>query len=321
MADQEDSSCPHRDGVVRVRIGDLAGTDTVRLDGVDEEHARALAEIDELPPILVHCGTMRVLDGAHRLRAAELRQRQEIAATFFHGTAEEAFRLAVKSNVTHGLPLTLRDRQEAAARILRSNPMLSDRAIAATTGLAGKTVGAIRARTDGAAALARLGRDGKLRPLDATEARRMAAKVLAERPTSSLQEIAREAGVSVGTARDVRARVLAGKDPASTRDRQHVTAVSRPRPPRDSPAASSLDAASVLEGLMRDPSLRYTEAGRTLLRWLGGSSSLIAANWRETLDGVPPHCAPLVGQLARECGKAWIELAYELERRGTGPAE
>ncbi|GLH99286.1 ParB/RepB/Spo0J family partition protein [Phytohabitans aurantiacus] len=297
--------CEWGETVVRVRIQDLGGSDSPRLDGVNEHHARALAEVDgALPPILVHCVTMRVIDGAHRLRAAELCGRQEIEATFFHGTVTEAFHLAVRSNVRHGLPLTLRDKQEAATRILRSNPALSDRAVAATVGLAGKTVAAIRARTDGTTAVARMGRDGKVRPLDPAQSRRVASRVLAERPTSSLREIAREAGVSVGTVRDVRARLRAGRDPVT----RH----------RDEPVTDRLDTASILDGLRRDPSLRYTDAGRALLRWLG-SAPLTVTGWRETLDGVPPHCAPLVGRLARECGRAWLALAHEVEQRRTEP--
>ena len=56
------------------------------------EHIRSLAELqDELPPILVHRTTMRVIDGMHRLKAAILRGERTIEATFYDGDDAEAF--------------------------------------------------------------------------------------------------------------------------------------------------------------------------------------------------------------------------------------
>ena len=63
-----------------------------------------------------------------------------INVTFFDGSEKDAFVLAVESNVQHGLLLTLSDRTAAAGRIVNSHPEWSDRAVAAATGLAAKTV-------------------------------------------------------------------------------------------------------------------------------------------------------------------------------------
>jgi ParB-like chromosome segregation protein Spo0J len=313
--------------VVTLLIEDLALDDSPRLDGVRADHVQLLAELtDELPAIVVHTETMRVIDGAHRVHAAILRGQSEIGAILFDGTSEEAFLLAVKTNVTHGMPLTAGDRKAAAERIIRSHSDLSDRAIAGTTGLSARTIAGIRARTGGAATEARRGRDGRLRPLSAAEGRRKASDVLQERPESSLREIAREAGISVGTVRDVMARIRAGEDPVPDRDRRTAerhrgatetrppAPVARPRRPH---ADDRLDVAALLAGLRRDPSLRYTEAGRALLRWLDVSTGS-TTNWPNVLDAIPPHCAVLVGRIARECGNAWLELAVQLERRESG---
>ncbi|WP_241827324.1 ParB/RepB/Spo0J family partition protein, partial [Streptomyces graminilatus] len=135
-------------GVVKVPITSLRPSDSPRSAGEDPEHIRALAEFEaELPPIIVMPSTMQVIDGMHRLRATELRGANEIDVRFFEGEEKDAFVLAVESNITHGLPLGLGDRKEAAARILLSHPMWSDRAIGAATGLSAKTVGTIRCRS------------------------------------------------------------------------------------------------------------------------------------------------------------------------------
>jgi AraC family transcriptional regulator len=73
---------------------------------------------------------MRVIDGMHRLRAAILNRCRSIEVEFFDGDDEEAFIRAVGQNVAHGLPLTPAGRKDAAARILRFRPALSDRSVA-----------------------------------------------------------------------------------------------------------------------------------------------------------------------------------------------
>ncbi|MDW5328858.1 ParB/RepB/Spo0J family partition protein [Plantactinospora sp. KLBMP9567] len=130
-----------------LEVAGLGIADSPRLAGEDPEHVRLLAGIEaSLPPILVHLPTMRVVDGVHRLRAAQLRGDERIKAVFFDGDAEAAFVRAVEENNAHGLPLSLPDREAAAARIVASHPHWSDRAIAAATGLAARTVAGIRSR-------------------------------------------------------------------------------------------------------------------------------------------------------------------------------
>ena len=174
---------------VTIPIGRLKHSDSPRLEGENPDHVHALAESETiLPPIIVNRSTMRVIDGMHRLRAAMLRGQDKIQVCFFEGDREDSFLLAVEANVKHGLPLSFADRTAAAARIISSHPQLSDRAIASSTGLAARTVAVIRQRStgDGPQLNTRLGRDGRIRPLNAAEGRIIAAKLIAAKAVENV---------------------------------------------------------------------------------------------------------------------------------------
>lgn len=316
-----------------VSISSLRPADSPRLDGVDEEHIRRLAETETtLPPILVHRATMRVIDGMHRLRAALLTGRKEIQVEFFEGGEDAAFIRAVKENIVHGLPLTLADRRAAAARIVEAHPELSDRAIGAYTGLANKTVRVIRDRSTGEnpQLSTRVGADGRVRPLNSQEGRRRAAEVITERPTASLREVAATAGISVGTAHDVRQRMRRGEDPVRSlrsidRSREgHVTPLpnlgsasssqSDESAGRPKGRAAEVDHEAILRSLARDPAMKQTEAGRALLRWLH-TPLIWTRDWSSVVSAVPAYRIKSVAALARECGEAWHRFAHELECR------
>lgn len=294
----------------------LRASDSPRLAGVDEQHVRVLAELEEeLPPIVVHRETMRVIDGMHRLRAAQLRGRSTIAVTFFDGSPRESFVLAVEANIRHGLPLTLADRREAARRILQAFPEWSNRAIAAKTGLSGKTVGKLRGADEqlGGARLFRIGRDGRARPLDPAAGRERATQALLKRPDASLREIARSVGVSIGTVRDVRDRLRHGRSPlprprGSARDGAPEALRTPPR--------RATDPAPILAALRRDPALRYSDTGRQMIRWL--EARIVRAEELELLMEAPPHQASRIAALARACAAHWDMIAEEIERREDG---
>ncbi len=302
-------------------VSSLKAFDSVRQQGEDPAHTRMLASVDaKLPPIIVHRATMRVIDGAHRLGAARLRGDELIEAHMFDGSEQEAFVLAVKTNITHGLPLSVPDRTTAAERIIASHPSWSDRTIAATTGLSARTVGSIRRRLETKHGIeegvkARIGQDGRVRPLDSTEGRLRAVSFIKDRPDASLREIARNAGVSPSTARDVRNRIQRGEDPLpparhSAGQRAGTTALV-PKPMRD-PAQPSLD--SMLHGLKNDPSLRFSDSGRTLLRWVF-ARAIQTNEWYALVDAVPPHCTYVVANVARRCAQEWQDFAETLERQ------
>lgn len=339
---------------VKVQIEQLLPADSPRLDGENEAHARMLAESEsELPPILVHRATMRIIDGMHRLRAAVLRGRDTVDVRFFDGPASAVFALAVETNVAHGLPLSLRDRESAAARILAEHPECSDRAIARVSGLSSKTVGAIRRRSagDGPQITARIGHDGRVRPLNSADGRRTASAYIAAKPDATLREIARDAGISIATARDVRERIKRGDDPIPAAQRRTAPAATpAPTPvptpvPVPAPAAvakeagkdaepapatvtrlrarrgpyvSSVDRAkSVLAQLCKDPSLRFSESGRTLLRWLDSRVAEMEACDR-LFDAAPVHSSYLLIEFAQCYGNNWHVLADQLKTRVDG---
>lgn len=251
----------------------------LRLGGLDEDHARMLAECGSpLPPILVQ-RSLHIIDGAHRVRAAQLRGQIEVDAIVLDDDDRAAFIRAVSINARHGLPLSLGDRKAAAAQLLHLCPDKSDRAIAELAGLSGKTVGAVRRSiTDLPTLAARVGRDGRAR----TVAR-------APRP-----EPETDPGGADGP------EPMAGV----------VTLTPGPgdrsghRRPRD-----------ILANLTRDPSLRYTDAGRNLLRGLHQHPSADEWPWAGLLSAVPPHCLPAVARLAQSYAADWQELGDLVEQR------
>jgi ParB-like chromosome segregation protein Spo0J len=308
-------------GIHRVPISALRPADSPRHVPEDTDHARLLAQSGaDLPPIVVNRRTMRVIDGTHRLRAAALRDESTIEVRYFDGTDEDAFLMAVRANITHGLPLSLAEREAAAARILQSHPEWSDRAIAMVAGLAARTVGEIRRRGGDIAAGpdARIGRDGRTRPLDASRGRLAASDLIAARPEASLREIARIAGISPATARDVRERLARGDDPVPDRmhgdSRRGGTASLGARTGPKNRQAFQRSRNAVLQDLSSDPSLRFTERGRSLLRFLFAHAARLDA-WRKIAELIPAHSGYTVARLARECATEWLEFAQHLEEK------
>lgn len=288
-----------------VPIASLLPSDALRLNGENDDHVAALARVEgPLPPILVHRSSMRVIDGMHRLRAAESRGQTEIAVQFFDGTEQDAHVLAVQTNAVHGLPLSLADRKAAAAKIVTSHQQWSDRKIASVTGLSPSTVGAIRrcSTTQSGQLNTRIGKDGVARPLDAAARRAQVGELIRKRPDAPIREIARLAGVAPSTAHDVRNRYRAGKDSVPSRSRDPDRAVAN----QSSPPS--------LEHLMSDPALRLNEAGRTLLRLLH-AQTIIEQTSAALATAVPAHSAKAIAELAHRAASTWHSFANQLERR------
>lgn len=341
--------------VVSVPVLSLRAGDSPRLNGEDKAHIAQLADTETpLPPILVDRRTMRVIDGMHRLMAASLRGKDMIDVIFFDGTEADVFLRAVQENVAHGLPLSQADRRAAAERIIASHPHMSDRAIGQASGLAARAVASIRKRSSEhlPQSNARVGRDGRVRPLDSGDARRRAAELLTQQPEASLREVARAAGISPATVLDVRKRLARGDSPVperpAARKRRsgsvaarnesaaggvtvgHVgdggevspvpqlmsvdAAAVRPAVPLQRLRAVLDDSRGVVEKLMRDPSLRNNEQGKVVLRMLH-SNAAGSENLASVVTAVPSHCVTTVVLLARQYAQMWQELAQELDRR------
>ncbi|MFP8941983.1 ParB/RepB/Spo0J family partition protein [Streptomyces fenghuangensis] len=319
---------PHLGGllseVIRVPISRILVAGSPRTGGEDPRHINALAEVcSELPPIVVHRKTMAVIDGVHRLRAAENSGATHISAVLFNGDEREAFVLAVKLNSSHGLPLTLSDRKAAALQMLADFPEWSNRRLAGITGLSDKTIAALRKRSGAELphpTAVRLGRDGVAYPLAAAEGRRRAMVYLTAHPDAPAREVARAAGISLTTAKDVRKRARAAREEPPTAPQPDDG------PDRDGGAGSAAvvrrsrrhpayeDLSLAVQRLRADPSLRFTEVGRKLLRTLDPSATQ-PNDWAAMASSLPIHCAPVIAELARRQAASWQLLAESLTER------
>jgi ParB-like chromosome segregation protein Spo0J len=280
----------------------------IRIDGINDEHVRLLMNCpDTLPPLLIQKSTLRVIDGMHRLRAAQAAGRTEIQAQLLDVDDREAFLHGVGANISHGLPLTLADRRAAARKVLELHPEWSDRAIGKASGLSGKTVGALRASDGvGTAPAQRIGMDGRVRPVNAAVSRRAAHELLATEPDTPLREIARRVGAAPGTVRKVR------------EDLERTTSSGTTTPAAQAvdacPANSRLTMAhvdAILAKLRQDPALKYRDSGRGLLRLLHQRPACALSP--DVMDDIPAHCAAKVAELARIYALEWMEIAGKLE--------
>jgi hypothetical protein len=296
-----------------VPINSLTVMDSPRLAGVNADHVRLLSEcMEDLPPIIVHRATMQVVDGVHRLHAARINGNSTIRVQFFDGDMTAAFVVAVHSNVQHGMPLSLAERTLAGSRIVRSYPQWSDRKIASVAGLSPKTVGAIRARSnvDSLQPDYRVGRDGRVRKVGRVNSRGTGR---AAGPDSTPEEVAdheRACGPAVEQP----------GSPVVPEQYRHQHGANTMPTARDADGRrvhnERLTASPVgLVGQLRlDPSLRFTEGGRLLLRLLD-TCTVDQRQWNRMLQSMPAHHAATVVTLARECATSWWAFADRLTRQ------
>ncbi|GGT60402.1 ParB/RepB/Spo0J family partition protein [Streptomyces purpureus] len=307
-----------------IDIRSLRPADSPRFT-LDHAHIRMLAESEvDFPPILVHRATRRVVDGMHRVRAAELRNLPTVSARWFDGDEQAAFLLAVESNMRHGLPLSRDERKQAALRILCAHPDWSDRSIAEMTGWNATGVGLLRRdlADAGARPEARVGRDGRVRPTSTAEGRRMAAEVIRRNPAASLREIARESGISVGTVRDVRRRLADGQE-AVPADRQGPAPTDEGGPTGAAPTGPDENRRTpehmpdlarritLFDGLRNDPSLRLSENGRLVLHRLR-TQLQTTEEWKRLAPTIPLHGRNAVADILSACADDLKGMAREL---------
>ena len=205
-------------GDAEVPIDELRVGPSLRAEGLDAGHVATLAELaGAWPPILVRRDDRSVVDGQHRVAAARRLGLGALQVMWFDVSAEDAFVEFVRCNIGHGLPLGLAERRSAAGRILRSHPERSDRGIASVCGVSPKTVARLRGGLASTAACGhparRVGRDGRVRPIDHAELRARITEELERRPQASLRSIAAVVGSSPETVRSVRRklRTVAGE--------------------------------------------------------------------------------------------------------------
>ncbi|MQY10989.1 Transcriptional regulator NovG [Streptomyces sp. RB5] len=301
----------------RVEISRLEPGYSPRLGGLDGAYVEQISALGDLPPIVVQRATMRVVDGAHRLAAARFRGERSIAVTFFEGTDDEAFVAAVRLNIRHGLPLTAHERTAAARRILQAHPDWSDRWLASVCGVSATTVGALRKRSAGhfEQLNTRVGRDGRRHPLSVAEGRQKAAEIMRGNPRASLREVARQSGISVGTALDVRRKLAAADDAGSGQEYEPATAAADVAAPATRATLRvTADPQQRLALLLRDPAVQYSDRGRMLLRLL----STTFAFGRQADDiaaAMPDHSRGELRDVATACAHILLEFAERVAPR------
>jgi hypothetical protein len=309
--------------IVTLSISSLLLDMSARQGGENEEHTRVLAESEEqLPPILVHGPAMRVIDGIHRVHAAIMRKENTILGRIYHGTDDDAFVLAVRMNTIHGLPLTRADRTAAAVRIIQSHPQWSDRMIATAVGLSAGTIAKARQRStaQNAQSTTRLGKDGRVRPVNHAAGRAQVAALLAGNPDSPIRAIAQQAGVSHSTVHSVRQRLRASQhlhpDPDTDAQLPAIPQQTGAYPDHTTAhgqaSTSHSTIAAILTDLKKDPSLAG-HTGQSLVRCL--DRYRVEIPWvNKIISGVPPRRASSVARLAHEYAKVWTHLAAQLEQ-------
>jgi hypothetical protein len=168
----------------------------------------------------------------------------------------------------------------------------------------------------------------------ASELRGRIARLISERPSASLREIASIAGASPSTVCDVRKR-LSGKTASDSESEawlERKPGSIKPGSIKVESDASSLPCSSgpcsaggqtteienreaILARLRSDPSVRSREGGRKLLRWLS-SYTISTGDLPEVANAIPSHQAELVVSLARDAAGTWLELARKVEKAG-----
>ncbi|MGW1889940.1 streptomycin biosynthesis protein [Streptomyces sp. NPDC002004] len=232
-------------------------------------------------------------------------------------------------------PVPADDRIAAARSIFASHPLWSDRAVAALTGLSAKKVAQLRSGAAAERGARRIGRDGRARPVDATRGRELAGELIRSDPGASLRQIAAKTGLAPATVADVRARILRGESPVPARRGRAAPQPSAdvpvplaerrmtppgPRSRRVVPPPDEL--LRIFDALRRDPSLRFSESGRSVLRLLD-ACALVARDRGRIAATVPAHCKESLAQLAHAYAGIWNMLADDLESGRTdlpGPA-
>jgi len=293
----------------------------LREHGVDQEHVRALTELNGAwPPILVWGPDNVVVDGAHRVAAARQLGLRTILAIRFVGTSDEAFVESIQRNVNHGLPLTLSERISATREVLSRHPQWSDRWISQLCALSAKTVARLRREGAGegpagpAQVRARLGRDGRTRPVASEIVRGRIRDALAAHPQGSLREIAAEVGASPETVRRVRKGLLPGAERCDAYPQPAAPVVAA------APMASAFHLHSVSGAApvkwANDQAFVSTGPGKDFAAWFEESSR--ADEWCRYLDAIPLSRIYEVADEARRRAAVWYEFAQTLEARVKG---
>jgi ParB-like chromosome segregation protein Spo0J len=318
--------------VVRLPLEELRPGPSLREGGINTAHVDSLVQLDgRWPPILVASRDRTIVDGHHRVMAARALGHVEVSCVYFDGTPEEAYLESVRRNVVHGLPLTLRERERAATQIVQRYGRWSDRRIAELCSLSPTTVARVRKsvvaatqtrsrRSEATGQLSsRIGRDGRVRPIDATPLRSRIVKALHANPEASLRTLASKVGASPETVRRVRQQLSCqegneGQAFDGTRQLM-MTHANRRRDDDDIKPAMELLASFVEDtgpSWAADSAVLSTQAGTVFARWLARTR---LTDWHKHVAAVPLSRVYEVADEARQRAAHWQEFALALEAR------
>jgi hypothetical protein len=295
----------------RLPLTEIVHGEPLRSHGLDQAHIRALSEVtDQLPPILVMPGTNVIVDGHHRFEAAKLAGATSIACLFFEGDAHSGLLESIRCNTSHGLPLSLKDREQAATLVLGRYPHWSDRRNARQCAHSPTTVARLRAALDRegegttvqSTVQKRVGIDGRARPTARSAAHQRIVDAILDDPSASLRQIAARVGSSPETVRRVRATIS-----MSPGDLEAATAPSHRfvAPPVFREPAPALQ-------WEPDQALLTADEGPSLCEWLERTAP--GDHWRRYLGAVPRSRVYLVADEARRRAQYWSDFARALER-------
>jgi len=285
--------------VNRVEVASLRPGLKLRLGEVNRDHVNVIASSEgDWPPIVVRRADNAIVDGHYRYLAARQLGHTHVNCVYFDGGEQAAFLEALERNRNHGLPLSLRERERAAMQLLAFRRDWSDRRIAELCSLAPGTVGRLRthlprSNEQGNQLHSRLGKDGKLRPVDPSASRARIMKVLQTKPDQSLREIARLTGTSPATVRSVRSRL----NLVSNEGHQEEATLASP--------------ANVAWGA--DSALKSTDEGRGFAGWFEETD--VDDQWRNFVGGIPISRIYEVSDEARRRAGEWLAFASTLEER------
>lgn len=278
---------------VRLPIERIRPGRSPRQGAINAAYLDATVELDgKWPPLLV-TGTGVVIDGHYRLLAAQRLGFSHLDCVIFAGDEAHAYIESVRRNVANGLALTLRERKDAATRILHIEPEWSDRRIASLCGLSHETVGKLRRRaTCQGGEIGHL--DTRIRPIQTmsrAEKREEIAQAIREHPGASLREIARIADTTHETVRSVR-RGMATARPV-------IAMPVRRLQPAPSPSV--------------DPAFLATQAGTEFAAWFDRNT--IGSDWDRHVSSVPLSRVYEIIDEARRRSAIWTDFAAALAQR------
>ena len=139
----------------------------------------------------------------------------------------------------------------------------------------------------------RLGKDGKLRPVDPGASRARIVNLLQTKPDQSLREIARLTGTSPATVISVRSRLNRASNEGDREEAPSATPASVP--------------------WLSDSALGSTDEGRGFAGWFEKTD--VDGQWKDYVGGIPVSRIYEVSDEARRRAGEWLAFASTLEER------